>query len=237
MRPTSRVLSALCLALATPSLAIGPWMVCDTNEFVETLWPKYAAAHAAAVAALRNDAPPGAWRGHRYLVCSMSNRGLGNKLLFELMPCARVAIATGRALVVRTERHIAEALGGVDFAAAPGEAPSIAWLAPGLADACPGSPGSCQSHELVCDRRRPAHLPALCGRRLGHPSVVDAAGDAPVVALNCNNHPACGRVVLERAAGRCVPEDGVLAAAFFPLAAGVRDAAATFLRRAAGGGA
>ena len=98
----------------------------------------------------------------------MSNRGLGNKLLFELMPCARVAVATGRALVVRTERHIAEALGGVDFAAAPGEAPAIAWLAPGLADACPGSPGSCQSHELVCDRRRPAHLPALCGRRLGH---------------------------------------------------------------------
>jgi len=33
-----------------------------------------------------------------------------------------------------------------------------------------------------------------------------------------------------------VPEDGVLAAAFFPLAAGVRDAAATFLRRAAGEG-
>ena len=169
MRPTSRVLSTLCLALATPTLAIGPWLVCDTNEFVEKLWPTYAAAHAAAVAALRNDAAPGSWRGHRYLVCSMSNRGLGNKLLFELMPCARVAFATGRALVVRTERHIAEALGGVDFAAAPGEAPAIAWLAPGLADACPGSPGSCQSHELVCDRRRPAHLPALCGRRLGHP--------------------------------------------------------------------
>ena len=110
----------------------------------------------------------------------MSNRGLGNKLLFELMPCARVAFATGRALVVRTERHIAAALGGVDFAAAPGEAPAIAWLAPGLADACPGSPGSCQSHELVCDRRRPAHLPALCGRRR-HPSVVDAAGDEPII--------------------------------------------------------
>ncbi|CAH0365766.1 unnamed protein product [Pelagomonas calceolata] len=235
MSLTSRVVRALCLALATPSLAIGPRLVCDTNEFVEKLWPTYAAAHAAAVAALRNDAAPGAWRGHRYLVCSVSNRGLGNKLLFELMPCARVAFATGRALVVRTERHIAEALGGVDFAAAPGEAPAIAWLAPGLADACPGSPGSCQSHELVCDRRRPAHLPALCGRRLGHPGVADAAGDAPVVALNCNTHPACGRAVRERgrAAGRC---DGVLAAAFFPLAAGVRDAAATFVRRTAGGG-
>ena len=235
MSLTSRVVRALCLALATPSLAIGPWLVCDTSEFVEKLWPTYAAAHAAAVAALRNDAAPGAWRGHRYLVCSVSNRGLGNKLLFELMPCARVAFATGRALVVRTERHIAEALGGVDFAAAPGAAPAIAWLAPGLADACPGSPGSCQSHELVCDRRRPAHLPALCGRRLGHPGVAEAAGDAPVVALNCNTHPACGRAVRERgrAAGRC---DGVLAAAFFPLAAGVRDAAATFLRRAAGDG-
>ena len=129
MSLTSRVVRALCLALATPSLAIGPRLVCDTNEFVEKLWPTYAAAHAAAVAALRNDAAPGAWRGHRYLVCSVSNRGLGNKLLFELMPCARVAFATGRALVVRTERHIAEALGGVDFAAAPGEAP---WARFGL---------------------------------------------------------------------------------------------------------
>ena len=70
MRLTSRVLSTLSLALATPSLAIGPWLVCDTNEFVEKLWPTYAAAHAAAVAALRNDAPPDAWRGHRYLMCS-----------------------------------------------------------------------------------------------------------------------------------------------------------------------
>ena len=50
-------------------------------------------------------------------MCSVSSRGLGNKLLYELMPCARVAFATGRALVVRTERHIAAALGGVDFAA------------------------------------------------------------------------------------------------------------------------
>ena len=38
-------------------------MLCDTNEFIETLWPKYAAAHAAAVAALRNDAAPGASTG------------------------------------------------------------------------------------------------------------------------------------------------------------------------------
>ena len=37
-------------------------MVCDTNEFIETLWPKYAAVHAAAVAALRNDAAPGAYK-------------------------------------------------------------------------------------------------------------------------------------------------------------------------------
>jgi len=78
----SRVLSFLCLALATPALAGQPasWLVCDTTAFVDTLWPAYAAAHAAAVAALRNDAPPGAWRGHRYLVCSMSNSGLGNEL-------------------------------------------------------------------------------------------------------------------------------------------------------------
>ena len=131
MRPTSRVLSTLCLALTTPSLAIGPWLVCDTSEFVEKLWPTYAAAHAAAVAALRNDAPPGAWRSHRYLVCSMSNRGLGNKLLFELMPCARVAFATGRALVVRTERHIAarRLLGRVRL---PGSTEEAHW-APRLA--------------------------------------------------------------------------------------------------------
>ena len=51
MSLTSRVVRALCLALATPSLAIGPRLVCDTNEFVEKLWPTYAAAHAAAVAA------------------------------------------------------------------------------------------------------------------------------------------------------------------------------------------
>ena len=75
----SRVLSSLCLAglalVATPALAGKPasWMVCDTAAFVDKLWPAYAAAHAAAVAALRNDAAPGAWRGHRYLVCSMSN--------------------------------------------------------------------------------------------------------------------------------------------------------------------
>ena len=232
MKPTSRVLRALCcLALTTPSLAKpASWLVCDTNEFVETLWPKYAAAHAAAVAALRNDAPPGAWRGHRYFVCSVSSRGLGNKLLYELMPCARVAVATGRALVVRTERHIAEALGGVDFAAAPGEAPAIAWLAPGLADACPGSPGACNGHELVCDQRRPAHLPALCGRRRP-PKVVNATGNEPIIFINQRSALKGGR-----ATGRCVPEDGVLAAAFFPLAAGVRDAAATFLRRAAGDG-
>ena len=70
----SRDLSSLCLAglalVATPAIAGKPasWMVCDTTAFVETLWPKYAAAHAAAVAALRNDVPPGAWRSHRYLV-------------------------------------------------------------------------------------------------------------------------------------------------------------------------